>query len=222
MPFDAHAMRRVFVTCVRRCGIAAAARVYFDKKVPELSLAESAMLAGLIRAPSKLNPQTNLKQARARATLVLQAMVENGAITREQALAAALNAAAPARGSAVPQTGSWFGDWVYNDAMGAMRPLIREARIRTTLQPKLQKLAESVVRTALDKAGGEARAGQAALVAMSMDGAVVAMVGGRSYKESQFNRAASAALTKTFAKRSLVSCLEIWSRGLLFGWTTCQ
>jgi membrane peptidoglycan carboxypeptidase len=173
-------------------GVSAAARVYFDKPVSELTLAESAMLAGLIQAPSKLNPMTNLKAARERATVVLQAMVTTGFVTREEAISAALNSAAPVRGSSVAQTGSWFGDWVYTDAMSRMGPLAGEARIRTTLRPELQSLAETVVQNGLSRAGAATRVGQAALVAMTMDGAVVAMVGGRSYNDSQFNRAARA------------------------------
>jgi membrane peptidoglycan carboxypeptidase len=173
-------------------GITAAAKVYFDKPVAELNLAESAMLAGLVRAPSRLNPRSNLKAARERATLVLHAMVESDSISLDQALEAALNSAAPVRGLAVAQTGSWFGDWAYNEVKYAMGPLAGAARVRTTLQPKIQALAERVVAESLARGGAEGKIGQAALVALDLNGAVLAMVGGRSYAESQFNRATDA------------------------------
>ena len=195
-------------------GISAAAKVYFDKEVSELTLPESAMLAGLVRAPSRLNPRSNLKAARERATLVLHAMVESKFITLDQALEAALNAAAPVRGAAVAQTGSWFGDWAYNEVKYAMGPLAGAARVRTTLQPKLQALAERVVAEGLSRAGPEAKIGQAALVALGMDGAVLAMVGGRSYADSQFNRATDAERQPGSAFKTFV-----YLAALQAGWT---
>jgi membrane peptidoglycan carboxypeptidase len=94
------------------------------------------------------------------------------------------------RSYAVAQTGSWFGDWVHSAATDAMGPLAGAARIRTTLQPRTQAIAENVMRTVLDRGAGGAH--QAALVAMTPDGAVVAMVGGRAYDDTQFNRAVDA------------------------------
>ncbi|MDQ3558131.1 MAG: PBP1A family penicillin-binding protein, partial [Pseudomonadota bacterium] len=173
-------------------GVSAAAKIHFDKPVRELNLAESAMLAGIVRAPSKLNPQANLPEARERASLVLNAMVEMGFIKREEALAAVLNPAAPVRSALVAQSGGWFSDWVEAELEDAMGPLAGAARVRTTLQPRLQAIAENVVKTALERKGADVNAGQAALVAMTPQGAVVAMVGGRSYKETQFNRAVKA------------------------------
>jgi len=176
-------------------GLPAAAKVYFNKPVSELTLAESAMLAGLVRAPSRLNPRSSFKAARERATLVLNAMVETGQIPREEALAAALDPARPVHSTAVEQTGSYFSDWIYTDAVHAMGPLVGSARIRTTLDPKLQKLAEASVARILarpEESGGKGPISQAALVAMRLDGSVVAMVGGRNYAESQFNRAVTA------------------------------
>ena len=173
-------------------GISAAAKTYFNKAVRDLNIAESAMLAGLIRAPSRLNPFANLEDSRERAAVVLQSMVDAGFITREEAIPAALNPAAPVHSATVTQTGSWFGDWISANATSAMGPLAGSARIRTTLQPTMQATAERVVRDALTRAGAEQGASEAALVAMTLDGAVVAMVGGRSYQDSQFNRAVDA------------------------------
>jgi membrane peptidoglycan carboxypeptidase len=161
----------------------AAAKTYFNKAVRDLTMAESAMLAGLIRAPSKLNPVANLEDSRERAAVVLQAMVDAGFISREEAIPAALNPAAPVHTAAVTHTGSWFGDWISANATSAMGPLAGSARIRTTLQPALQKTAERVVGDTLARAGAAQGASQAALVAMTLDGAVVAMVGGRGYRK---------------------------------------
>lgn len=173
-------------------GVSAAARVYFGKKPAELSVAEAAMLAGLIKAPSQYNPIHNLEAARQRTEQVLDAMLETGAI--DAATAAAAKAApaeikAPARFA--PAT-SWFADWIakheFPKVPGANT---RSVKVRTTLVPKLQQTAERVVADALKvpRRGGPS---QAALVAMRPDGAVVAMVGGRDYDQSQFNRAADA------------------------------
>jgi 1A family penicillin-binding protein len=173
-------------------GLNAAAEAYFGREVSELDVAQSAMLAGLIRAPSRLNPLNNPEEAQERTTLVLQSMVEAGFLEREEAIAAALDPAAPLPTAAVAPTGSWFGDWIHAEAVEAIGPLGGAARIRTTLEPALQSLGERVVRAALERAGAEQNVDQAALVALNHDGAVLAMVGGRSYEESQFNRAVDA------------------------------
>lgn len=173
-------------------GVPAAARVYFGKRLDELSVAEAAMLAGLIKAPSEYNPMHNPAAARHRAAHVLDAMVATGAI---DAKAAAQAKAAPAkvRGTTeVAPATSWFADWIakheFPKVAGADRGTLK---VRTTLVPELQQAAEDVIAEALRKPrrGGPF---QAALVAMRPDGAVVAMVGGRDYHQSQFNRAADA------------------------------
>ena len=173
-------------------GISAAAKVYFNKAVRELSLAEAAMLAGSVRAPSKLNPLTDLGAARERASVVVNAMMEAGFITRDEALSALLRPATPVPAAQSTPIGGWFADWVRSEAEKAIAPLAGAARIRTTLQPRLQAMAENAVRLVLDRDGRARNAGQAALVAITPDGAVVAMVGGRSYEDSQFNRAVEA------------------------------
>jgi penicillin-binding protein 1A len=174
-------------------GMSAAARMYFDKNVADLTLPEAALLAGLIQAPSKYNPIRNLEAAHQRAATVIDAMVEAGTIDETAARKAK---AEPATLKLSPRTspaGSWFADWIAKYeipkiAGAAKRPL----RVRTTLQPEVQQLAERVVREALERPDEARGAGQAALVAMRPDGSVVAMVGGRDYEESQFNRAVDA------------------------------
>ena len=174
-------------------GIEAAARIYFNKSVKELSLAESALVAGLIRAPSELNPLRNLVEAHNRAAVVLNALVASGKID-ERSAEAARNHPAKLTPSSVPASaGSWFADWAYEEAMKVARSSSAAVRVRTTLSPSLQAVAERVVKAALERHGKKGRVSQAALVAMRPNGEVLAMVGGRSYEESQFNRAVHSA-----------------------------
>lgn len=173
-------------------GVPAAARIYFDKEVGELDLGQSAMLAGIIRAPSQLNPMVNPNGARRQAQLVLGAMVKDGKITAEQANAATARFAELRPTKPTARSGSWFADWVMQEARELAGPYKGTIKVKTTMVPRLQAIAERVVAEALDQEGGKAGASQAALVAMTPDGAVVAMVGGRDYGKSPFNRAAMA------------------------------
>jgi penicillin-binding protein 1A len=166
-------------------GLRAAARHYFNVDPQDLTLSQSAMLAGVVNIPSRLAPTTNLAGARRRANLVLNAMVENGFITDAQR-----DAARPARVRLGPRddtpTGTYFADWVMREASAGADEDYGNRRIRTTLEGDLQRAAVRAVRRA-----GLGRT-QAALVAMRLDGRVVAMVGGRDYAESPFNRATQA------------------------------
>jgi penicillin-binding protein 1A len=174
-------------------GMSAAARMYFDKDIRELTLPEAALLAGLIQAPSKYNPIQNLDLARRRAVEVIDAMRDTKAIDA----AASENAKAqPAALKLSPRTvraGSWFADWIARYEVPKLAGAGgRALRVRTTLQPDLQELAERIVNEALDRPQEARGASQAALVAMRPDGSVVAMVGGRNYEQSEFNRAVDA------------------------------
>jgi penicillin-binding protein 1A len=173
-------------------GMSAAARLYFDKTLSKLTLSEAAMLAGLIRSPSLFNPIHDLAAARERAGVVIEAMRRYGVIDEKTAKHAKVHPAMlnPSVGAA--QARSWFADWASTEATGLTDAYTRSVRARTTLVPKLQRLAEQIVNDVLAKQGARLGASQAALVAMLPDGAVVAMVGGRDYDKSQFNRAAEA------------------------------
>jgi penicillin-binding protein 1A len=166
-------------------GLRAAARHYFNVDPEDLTLAQSAMLAAVVNIPSRLAPTTNLAAARRRADLVLNAMVECGFITQAQR-----DAARPARVRLGPRddtpTGTYFADWVMREASNGAAEDYGNRRVRTTLEGDLQRAAVRAVRRA-----GLGRT-QAALVAMRLDGRVVAMVGGRDYAESPFNRATQA------------------------------
>ena len=176
-------------------GAAAAADYYYDKSAKELSLAESAMLAGLFKAPTKYAPHVNLPAARARANDVLSNMVEAGFLTEGQVLAARRNPATPAdrKREAHPD---YYLDWAFeeikrlagNDKFGADRVLT----VRTSLDAGLQKHTDAALENALRQHGEEYDTNQGALVVMDPDGAVRAIVGGRDYGVSQFNRATDA------------------------------
>ena len=165
-------------------GLRAAARHYFDRTPENLSLAQSAMLAGMVQAPSRLAPTRNLAGAQKRSRLVLQEMADTGAITPARARAA--RSAVPVRRSGKVPTGTYFADWVAPSAQKAFEADYGEVRVQTTLDADLQRLA---VRAVSNAGLGEA---QAAMVVMRPDGRVVAMVGGKSYKASPFNRATQA------------------------------
>jgi 1A family penicillin-binding protein len=175
-------------------GIGAAAQTYFGKSVSDLSLEESAILAGLVRAPSDLNPLSNRAAAEWRARTVLGAMVAEGQIAQKEAVAAAARLGEVRL--AARQRGSWFGDWLQINASALATIVARDGSdavsMHTTLDPRLQQIAERVVREAIEREGVASQASQAALIAMRPDGAVVAMVGGVNYAESSFNRATQA------------------------------
>lgn len=173
-------------------GFPAAAKVYFNTDVDHLTLPEAAMLAGMINAPSQDDPFHDLNAARKRAATVLDAMVDNRKLSPADALAAKLHPATPTRAEVVASPSGWFADWVNKKAAAVTPAFGGTIQIRTTLDTRLQQLATDAVKSTLAKYGAEKHATQAALIAMRPDGAVVAMVGGRSYAASQYNRAVQA------------------------------
>ncbi len=177
-------------------GVTAAAEFYFNKNVRELTLAESAMLAGLYKAPGNYAPHVNLPAARARANEVLTNMVQAGFLTEGQVIGARRNPALAVDRSQ-EQLPEYFLDWALDEVKKLARrnPALAHDRIvtvRTTLDPALQRQADLAVETILRDHGKLRDVHDAALVSMIPDGAVVAMVGGSSYGESQFNRAVNA------------------------------
>jgi penicillin-binding protein 1A len=173
-------------------GVDAAAKRYFGKTAKELSLSEAAMLAGLVRAPSALAPTRNLEGARQRAGLVLNAMVATGAISRQQADAARQQPATLRVPPENPPGTNYFVDVLNGDVKRLIGPASPDLTLRSTLDLNLQSIAENVIARRLKAEGRAKKVGQAALVAMAPDGAILAMVGGRDYAESQFNRVTQA------------------------------
>ena len=187
-------------------GLRAAAHHYFNRDPEKLNLPQSAMLAGLVQAPSRLAPTHNLGAAQQRSRLVLAAMADTDVISAGRA-----RSVIPARpvgiSSKVP-TGSYFADWVAPYAQSAQPPDFGEVKVTTTLDSNLQRLAARAIgRAPIGKA-------QAALVAMRPDGQVVAMVGGKNYKDSPFNRV-------TQARRQPGSAFKlfVYLAALRSGWT---
>jgi len=172
-------------------GVEAAAQRYYNKSAREVSLAEAAVLAGLVQAPSRLAPNRNPEAAKARAELVLAAMAEQGLVTAAQIRSAH---AAPAR-AARPKgagTANYAADLVMDVLDDFVGTVETDIVVTTTLDPTLQAAAEKAVVDELTQKGVRFGVAQGALVAMRPDGAVRALVGGRNYAESQFNRATTA------------------------------
>jgi penicillin-binding protein 1A len=172
-------------------GVEAAAQRYFGKSAKNVTLAEAAMLAGLVKSPSRLAPNRNPEGAEARAQTVLAAMADAKFITEAQAQASighpSINVK-PAGAGTVNYVADWIGE-VLDDLVGQIDQSIV---VETTIDPKLQSVAEAAVIDELAAKSVKFNVSQGALVAMTPDGAVRAMVGGRNYAESQYNRAVTA------------------------------
>jgi penicillin-binding protein 1A len=173
-------------------GIDAAARRYFARSASRLDLYQSAMIAGLLKAPARFNPTRDRELAAARTAQVLANMVEAGYITAGEAAAAEREQTSLGAIPLARSANRYFADWIAAQLADLIGPNSRDLRVVTTLDPRMQAEAEAAVADALARDGARRGIGQAALVAMSPDGAVRAMVGGRSYDASQFNRATQA------------------------------
>ena len=172
-------------------GVQAASKRYFGKNAADLTLSESAMLAGLIQSPSRNSPLHSYDAAVQRADVALGAMVDAGAISAEEAEAARGEPAHLARPPAEAPVYGYAADYAASEARVLIGGTGGDFRVETTLDPRLQILADQAIDEALENAG-EGGPDQAALVAMSYDGAILAMTGGRDYTASAFNRAAQA------------------------------
>jgi penicillin-binding protein 1A len=167
----------------------AAARLFFGVPAARLSLWQSAVLAGLPKAPSRLNPRTAPDAASARAVEVLEAMAETGFLTRAQATLAMEQISIPTRPA---RHAGWFADWVMDD-LPERFPGNADLVLRTTLDPRIQQVVEQRLEALLAGPGTRARASQGAVVVMeAATGNIRAMAGGRDFRTSQFNRAVQA------------------------------
>ena len=173
-------------------GVEAAAQFYFGKSIRDVNLAEAAMLAGMFKAPTRYAPHIDMAASRARANEVLTNMVEAGYLTEGQVYGARMN---PAK---IVERGDfyspdWFLDWGFEEVQRIMQG--RKEHIiaaRTTVDISLQKMAEQSLQQTIAQYGHGRSFSQGAMVVMENDGAVRALVGGKDYGESQFNRATHA------------------------------
>jgi len=172
-------------------GIEQAAQRYFGKPAKQLSLAEAAMLAGLVKSPSRLAPTRNYKEAEKRAKIVLAAMADLHFVSpasERLALAQPPRVVAQASGGSVNYVADWVMD-ALNDILGHVD---EDIVVRTTVDASLQATAEQALDDELAAKGAKGNVSQGALVAMTPQGAVRALIGGRNYGESQYNRAVAA------------------------------
>src|SRR5436305_1520252 len=172
-------------------GVEAAAQRYFGKSAKNVTLPEAAMLAGLVKSPSRLAPNRNPEGAEKRAQIVLTAMADAKFISGSQAQASIGHPAynvKPAGAGTINYVADWIGEEL-DDLVGQVDQNII---VETSIDPKLQSVAEAAIIDELAAKSVKFNVSQGALVAMTPDGAVRAMVGGRNYAESQYNRAVTA------------------------------
>jgi penicillin-binding protein 1A len=177
-------------------GVDAAAQYYFAKSARDVNLSEAAMLAGLFKAPTRFAPHVNLPAARSRANVVLDNLVEAGMMTEGQVFGARRNPA-----TALDRRDERVANYYLDYAFDEMKKLVatfpkslheRVFVVRTGLDVNLQRESENAVESMIRQHGNDYKARQAAAVVLDLDGAIRAMVGGRDYGQSQFNRATDA------------------------------
>lgn len=174
-------------------GIDAASRRYFDKPATEVNLIESAILTGLLKAPSRYSPLSSAERAKNRAHQVLLNMVDAGFLSEGEVKEALKTFKPPRLYREGDASGTrYFTDWIVEEVPLYIGKVDQDVIVTTTLDPKLQREAEDALVAIMNEHGAEKNASQAALVSMAPDGAIRALVGGRSYKESQYNRVTQA------------------------------
>ncbi len=169
-------------------GIDAASRVYFNKSAKELTIREAATLAGLLKAPSRYSPSSNPSLSAQRTRVVLAAMHDAGYLKDAEFKKLDKLPPAPPRKPSSGDTIRYFTDYVVNQIEGAIGIPEEDIVVETTLDKDIQARAESSITNALQTYGEQYKVSQGAAMVMALDGAVVAMVGGRDYDLSEYNR----------------------------------
>jgi penicillin-binding protein 1A len=174
-------------------GIDAAAHTYFNKPATELTLQEAAVLAGCLKAPSHYSPAANGNASLERAKIVLMRMEDAGYITKQQLAALENTPPLPPKKPGTGESYRYFADWLADNLGHYTDHLDEDLVVATTFDPKIERDAESQLDQVLDgQQAVAAHASQGAVVTLAHDGAIKAMVGGRDYSQSQFNRAVQA------------------------------
>ena len=172
-------------------GVEAASQLYFGKSARDVNLRESSLLAGLLKAPSRYSPLRNPDLAMERANVVLSAMADAGYISPDQAKA--LYDVPPAETSVTAGNSiRYFGDWIVDELGELIGTPQNDLIVETTLVPALQLTAQNEIARVIDTDGPTRHIGQGAALVMKPDGAILAMVGGKDFSQSQFNRATQA------------------------------
>lgn len=171
-------------------GVDAASHRYFDKSAREMTLSESAIVAGLLKAPSRFAPTSNPTLSRERATVVLSNMADAGYLTAAQAKHAKEELAKTMNGrKRNAQSMQYFSDFVLDQLQDYVGTITEDVVVVTTINPDMQNMAEKAMGEIMDRDAESHNVGQAALLSMTPDGAIKALIGGRNYAESQYNRA---------------------------------
>ena len=182
-------LNRVYLGAVTY-GIEAASQKYFQKSSRDMNLLEAAIIAGMLKAPSRYNPIASAERAKARAKVVLQNMVNNDALTERQ-MKYALTLPVGEDKSYKVQGADYFADWVYREVNDYIGERDNDIYVYTTLDQKIQENAEKILREAVFAAKNR-NVSEGAVVVLNKSGEVIAMVGGIDYRKSQFNRAVTA------------------------------
>jgi penicillin-binding protein 1A len=174
-------------------GVDAAAHRYFGKSARELRLSESAILAGMLKAPSRYAPTNNPALAKRRAEQVLVSMQEAGFLTKPQAqkASAELDSTVGAR-QRDSQSSFYFADWIMDQLPEYVGNIQEDLVVTTTFKPEWQALGDKAIADIMNEQGEKLKVKQASLLSMTPDGAVRTMIGGRSYAQSQYNRVVQA------------------------------
>ncbi len=172
-------------------GVEAASQRYFSKSARDLNVSEAAMLAGLLKAPSRYAPTRDLQLSQDRASTVLASMVQAGFLSQADGQTA-YDHPATLKGFGGSGSVNYVADYVSDGLESYTGNPRASLRVMTTIDTNMQKTAEKVIEQALARDGTKLNVSQVALVAMTPDGAIRAMIGGRSYRQSQFNRAVQA------------------------------
>ena len=176
-------------------GVEAASQFYFGKSVRDINLSEAAVLAGLFKAPTQYAPSANPDASRARTDVVLYRMLDAGYITQGELLQAKRNPAQIIQQDILASP-NWYLDWAYQNALDVLNRQNLKGEyvveVKTTMDKRLQDASQAILNDVVDNIGPKSSFEQAASITMAPDGAVKAIVGGRNYEESQFNRAVMA------------------------------
>ena len=198
-------------------GVEAASQFYFGKSVRDINLSEATVLAGLFKAPTNYAPHANPDASRARSNVVLYRMLDAGFINQGELLQAKRQPAQIVHQDELASP-NWFLDWAYQDTLDVMQKqgLMGNyaVEVKTTINSRLEDASQLIINDVVDTQGPDRNFSQAASITMSPDGAVRAIIGGRDYGDSQFNRA-------TAAKRQVGSAFKpfVYLTALEHGYT---